>query len=223
MIKLFKNYLFVYRFIAMRLMQSYVFFRNQTTFATILPQISISGGALVSARLCRLPEQEVHQPSKRWSLPQIARIYTEAACWGCSPTEYAEFTEALAEWSSHRLHRFTQKLLTSGGALVSSAPTKQTVILPQIAQIYTELLVGDVLPQISQIYTEAANFRGCTCLKCTNQARSAPTKQTVILPQIAQIYTELLVGDVLPQISQNSQNFLLNGSPTDFTDLHRSC
>ena len=130
MIKLFKNYLFVYRFIAMRLMQSYVFFRNQTTFATILPQISISGGALVSARLCRLPEQEVHQPSKRWSLPQIARIYTEAACWGCSPTEYAEFTEALAEWSSHRLHRFTQKLLTSGGALVSSAPTKQEVHQP---------------------------------------------------------------------------------------------
>ena len=66
-------------------MQSYIFFRNQTTFATILPQISISGGALVS-----------------------------------------------------------------------SAPTKQTVVLPQIAQIYTE----------------AANFRGCTCLKCTNRART---------------------------------------------------
>ena len=26
---------------------------------------AISGGALVSARLCRLPEQEVHQPSKQ--------------------------------------------------------------------------------------------------------------------------------------------------------------
>ena len=104
--------------------------------------------------------------------------FHRTACWGCSPTEYAEFTEALAEWS---------------------------------------------LPQISQIYTDAANFRGCTCLKCTNQARSAPTKQTVVLPQIAQIYTELLVGDVLPQIAQNSQKFLLNGSPTDFTDLHRSC
>ena len=53
----------------------------------------------------------------------------------------------------------SQNLLISGGALVSSAPTKQTVILPQIAQIYTE----------------AANFRGCTCLKCTNIARGAPT------------------------------------------------
>ena len=52
------------------------------------------------------------------------------ACWGCSPTEYADFTELLAE-----------------------------DVLPQIAQIYTELLAEDVLPQISQIYTEAANFR----------------------------------------------------------------
>ena len=51
------------------------------------------------------------------------------ACWGCSPTEYADFTELLAE---------------------------------------------DVLPQIAQIYTEAANFRGCTCLKCTNRANSGP-------------------------------------------------
>ena len=42
-----------------------------------------------------------------------------------SPTEYADFTETLAE-----------------------------DVLPQIAQIYTELLVGDVLPQISQIYTD---------------------------------------------------------------------
>ena len=31
------------------------------------------------------------------------------------------------QWSSHRLHRSTQKLLILGGALVSSAPTKQTV------------------------------------------------------------------------------------------------
>ena len=80
-----------------------------------------------------------------------------------------------------------------------------------------------VLPQISQIYTEAANFRGCTCLKCTNIARSAPTKQTVVLPQIAQIYTELLVGDVLPQISQISQNFLLSRASHRFHRFHRSC
>ena len=26
--------------------------------------VRLQGGALVSARLCRLPEQEVHQPSK---------------------------------------------------------------------------------------------------------------------------------------------------------------
>ena len=27
--------------------------------------MSLPGGALVSARLCRLPEQELHQPSKK--------------------------------------------------------------------------------------------------------------------------------------------------------------
>ena len=92
-------------------------------------------------------------------------------------------------------------------------------ILPQISQIYTELLAEDVLPQISQIYTEVRlPSRGCTCLKCTNQARSAPTKQNrysptesteptellaeCILPQIAQIDTELLAECILPQISQ---------------------
>ena len=40
---------------------------SQNLLLSILPQISdaILGGALVSARLCRLPEQEVHQPSKQ--------------------------------------------------------------------------------------------------------------------------------------------------------------
>ena len=100
-------------------------------------------------------------------------------------------------------------------------------ILPRISQIYTELLAEYILPQISQIYTEVRlPSRGCTCLKCTNQANSAPTKQNrysptesteptellaeCIPPQISQIYTELLVECVLPQISQNPQNCLLS-------------
>ena len=44
-----------------------------------------------------------------WSLPQIAQIYTEAACRVEPPTDCTEFTETLAE-----------------------------CILPQIAQIYTD-------------------------------------------------------------------------------------
>ena len=111
MIKLFKNYLFVYRFIVLRLMQSYIFFRNQTTFATILPQISLCLGG-VSHRF-----HGIHRNS----------------CWVYSPTEYAELTEFTAEYS----------------------PTDFR-----------------------------CNFRGCTCLKCTNQANSDD------LPQIAQIYTD---------------------------------
>ena len=88
--------------------------------------------------------------------------------------------------------------------------------------------------------------RGCTCLRSAlplARARSAPTQQNLhsptefkthscwdILPQISQIYTELLLRK-LPQISQNTQNFLaeifshrfhflMRDSPTDFT--HRS-
>ena len=59
------------------------------------------------------------------------------------------------------------------------SPTDFTAwgFLPRIARIYTELLAECVLPQISQIYTEVRlPSRGCTCLKCTNQARSAPTE-----------------------------------------------
>ena len=68
-------------------MQSYVFFRNQTTFATILPQISLCLGGPPT------DFTDLHRTS----------------CWGYSPTEYAEFTELLAE-----------------------------DVLPQISQIYTD-------------------------------------------------------------------------------------
>ncbi len=45
-----------------------------------------------------------------------------------SPTEFAEYTEPFCCIFSHRLHRFSQMLL-SGGALVSSAPTCSVVAL----------------------------------------------------------------------------------------------
>ena len=114
------------------------------------------------------------------------------------------------------------------------------------------------LPQIS--HTEVMVLsRGCTCLKCTNTTKSIffhriqnRTFLLGILPQISQIYTEFFAEKTptdftehtelllrkLPQISQNTQNFLaeifshrfhrihrtflLGYSPTDFTDLHRT-
>ena len=70
-------------------------------------------------------------------------------------------------------------------------------------QIYTELLAEYILPQISQIYTEVRlPSRGCTCLKCTNRARSAPTKQNRYSPTESTEPTELLAECILPQISQ---------------------
>ena len=62
----------------------------------------LQGGALVSARLCRLPEQEVHQLSKIDILPR-------------NPQNPQNF---LLSVFSHRFHRFTQKLgCLQGGAL----------------------------------------------------------------------------------------------------------
>ena len=101
--------------------------------------------------------------------------------------------------TSHRFHRCNfrgvqQSLLHNQAN--SSPPTDFTEFtepsagdsLPQISQIYIDGLSAEdssggilasatakCLPQIAQIYTEAANFRGCTCLKCTNIARGAPT------------------------------------------------
>ena len=87
---------------------------------------------------------------------------------------------------SHRFHRFTQKLgCLQGGALVSSAPTKQTVhqpskidILPRNPQNPQNCLLS-VFPHRFHRLTQIVwvPSRGCTCLKCTNQARSAPTEQ----------------------------------------------
>ena len=62
----------------------------------------------------------------------------------------------------------------------------------------------------TQIYTDAANFRGCTCLKCTNQPRSAPTKQNRYSPTESTEPTELLAECILPRNPQNLQNFLLS-------------
>ena len=70
---------------------------------------------------------ELTEPSAGDGLPQISQICTEL----------------LAAYILPQNSQISQNLLISGGALVSRAPTKQTV----------------VLPQISQIYTEAANFR----------------------------------------------------------------
>ncbi len=103
----------------------------------------ILGGALVSARLCRLPEQEVHQPSKQWFSHRFHRStqnlllgitshrlhrcnFRGCTCLKCtnqankdSPTDCTEFTEPSAGETSHRLHRSTQMLLILGGALLA--------------------------------------------------------------------------------------------------------
>ena len=100
----------------------------------------------------------IHRTFLLYVLPQISQIYTEPSCCMFShgmhgihrtfllyvlpqnsrntqnllavysPTEFTEYTEPSCSIFSHGLHRFSQMLL-SGGALVSSAPTRSVVAL----------------------------------------------------------------------------------------------
>ena len=92
----------------------------------------LQGGALVSARLCRLPEQEVHQPSKIDILPRNPQ----------NPQN------CLQSVFPHRFHRSAQKLgCLQGGALVSSAPTEQY----RYTSCYVGALETSAPPEVSSI------------------------------------------------------------------------
>ena len=81
----------------------------------------LQGGALVSARLCRLPEQEVHQPSKIDILPRNPQNPQNCLLRMFSHRLHRFTQNCLLRVFSHRLHRFTQKLgCLQGGALVSA-------------------------------------------------------------------------------------------------------
>ena len=125
----------------------------------------------------------------------------------CTAWVFSHRFHCLLRIFSHRFHRFSQMLLISGGALVSSAPTKQEDGLteqnrysPTESTEPTELLAECILPQISQIYTEVRlSSRGCTCLKCTNQARSSP-------PEISRVNS---VGGILLRRRQGYLRYYL--------------
>ncbi len=76
------------------------------------------GGALVSARLCRLPEQEVHQHNKIYILPQNSK-------------------HILAGIFSHRFHRFTQNFLAEKNSVksVDSVGSIRTLTSVRICEI----------------------------------------------------------------------------------------
>ena len=106
------------------------------------------------------------------------------------------------------MHRWLGCL--QGGALVSSAPTEQEVhqpnkidILPRNPQNSQNFLLS-VFSHRFHRFTQMVRVpsRGCTCLKCTNRARSAPTEQNRYSPTESTELTELLAERILPQISQ---------------------
>ena len=65
------------------------------------------------------------------------------------------------------------------------------------------------------VHLSPLGFAACQSKKCTNTTKSIFSHRIQnrtfllgILPQISQIYTEISCWDILPQISQNTQNFL---------------
>ena len=151
------------------------------------PKDCPSEGAATPTRLCRLPEQELQQPSKQYYPTECTNASSGghlsplgfAACQSKKCTNKAVHAPTLQSshgtrrthrtfWQirlSHRLHRFSQMFrvvccsvgVLSGGAAVSAAPTKQTC---------TNITI---LPQIAQ---------------------NPPWLAANILPQIARICTD---------------------------------
>ena len=114
-------------------MQSYIFFRNQTTIPrnftvataeNILPQIARiftnSAWCVGSPTDCT----DRHRLLGCVGAPTEATDLTEPLAWEEAPTDCTDFHRTFCSGrGSYRLHGFSQ-MLTSGGALVSSAPSK---------------------------------------------------------------------------------------------------
>ena len=117
-------------------MQSYIFFRNQTT----IPQIFTVATA-----------ENI--------LPQIARILTEPLAWEEAPTDCTDFHEfGLVRRFSHRLHRSTQIVRLrrcSHGSHGSHRTTCLGRTSHRLHRFSQNLLLGKRLPQIAQIFTSA--------------------------------------------------------------------
>ena len=183
-----------------------------------LPQIAISGGALVSARLCRLPEQEVHQPSKQRFSHRFHRSTQMVRVRKILPQIAQNSQNLLLGIASHRLHRSTQIVWVRK-------------ILPRIAQNSQKLLLGmsshrfhrfAQMVRLRKIVAEVSlppqqqsashrlhrcNFRGCTCLKCTNQANSGP-------PTDCTEFTEPSAGETSHRLHRFTQKLLILGGCT---------
>ena len=90
----------------------------------------------------------------------MSQIFTDAAAWEEPPTEYTDITEPTAENILPQIPLSTDANFRGCTCLRSalplararSAPTQQNLYSP--TEFRTEHSCWDILPQISQIYTE---------------------------------------------------------------------
>ena len=139
---------------------------------------------------CVCPPTDFHSsggilPPPQQRVSHRIRRSHRSLCWEYSPTDFTEFTELLAECILPQISQICTDWLgcLQGGALVSSAPTEQEVhqpnkidILPrnpQNSQNFLQSVFSHRFHRFAQMVRVPS--RGCTCLKCTNVTRSAPT------------------------------------------------
>ena len=127
---------------------------------------------------------EFTEPSAGDNLPQISQICTDCLgaedssggilasaaakclpqnllCWGWPPTEFTDLHRWLGFGRfSHRTHGIHRTVCWGW------SPTDFTDLHRTSCCVYSPTELTE--------FTEPANFRGCTCLKCTNQANSCP-------------------------------------------------
>ena len=161
---------------------SHRFHRNtQNLLQSILPQISdaILGGALVSARLCRLPEQEVHQPSKQWSSHRFHRSTQMVRVRIIKTTKYAHVKDGEVADSIAVEHNV---LATFFPTLFHRRRTESNRTANGNRSDGERNLIGRRTETDRTADANGGTLRGCTCLKCTNRARVAPTEQELHQP-----------------------------------------
>ena len=116
-------------------------------------------------------------PYSRCPPNSFRRTHSKFVC-ASPPTEFTEFTEVSGgEYSPtdctdfHRSRRVWHPCHTHAALRIPSTeptPSLFAQVLPRNSRNSQKLQAEDILPQIAQIFTEV--FRGCSSLCCTNIA-----------------------------------------------------
>ena len=127
------------------------------------------------------------------------------------------------------LQRFSQHFSTDGGRNLIGRRTESDRTANGIQSDGERNPIGRRTETDWTADANGGTLRGCTCLKCTNRARNAPTEQELHQPSKkctnrarTAPSASPLRSNILPQNTQNSQNLLLRILP-QISRKHTDC